>query len=146
MNFAITATCHNSYTYIIFISFNSSSIQTDKSFLSEISDNRTYKGRCCTGTKFVPFTQVSHVSPTRPERASPWVLMDANLSLCKDKSFQIPGNIHSFCPSIENLPSSFLLLNGGILSVFPRFNIFNKQLPFIFCLHVSRRCISIFKR
>ena len=89
--------------------------------------------------------------------ASPWVLMNANLSLCKDKSFQIPGNIQSFCPSIEDLPSSFLLLNGGILSVFPiqkyyilsvfpRFNIFNKQQPFIFCLHVSKRGISIFKR
>ncbi len=60
MNFTITATCHNSYTvyniYDCASSFNGSSIQTDKSFLSEISDNRTYKGRCCTGTNFVPFT------------------------------------------------------------------------------------------
>ena len=48
-------------------------------------------------------------------------IMAISKAPCKGKSFQIPGNIQSFCPSIENL-------------------------PFIFCLHVSKRCISIFKR
>ena len=33
-----------------------------------------------------------------PPRASPWVFMDAKLSPCKGKSFQIPSNIQSFCP------------------------------------------------
>ena len=31
-----------------------------------------------------------------PPRASPWVIMVANLSPCKGKSFQIPSNIKAF--------------------------------------------------
>ena len=33
-----------------------------------------------------------------PPRASPWVMMNASLSPCKGKSFQVPGNMQSFCP------------------------------------------------
>ena len=33
-----------------------------------------------------------------PPRATPWVILCANLSPCKGKSFKIPDNIQSFCP------------------------------------------------
>ena len=63
---------------------------------TEMSNSRSNEevGRVTSGITYLSFFSSSRRRAVSP-RASPWVITDANLSPCKGKSFQVPGNSHA---------------------------------------------------